>query len=505
MLALAAPAVACAQGGAWPMYGLGADRVPVIEGAVDSATLDAPAWTLETLPSLGAISVPTPTGPVSDGERVYFTADVGGAHRLIAADLATGSPLWDAVIDPPAQDSWSSPAVDLQNTTVLSVTGAELRAHDAVTGSLAWTTPLARSVVNASPLVTTDRGPADRAFIVSEDGSYVTFDGGVLHAVNVDPFDAAMNPYQPGEVVWTVPLAAAATGASVSYDAGVVYLADAGDPFFGATGSVRAIDVSGLAPVELWRTDAASGGYFGGVSVSDGALLAATYVFTGGTSAATLSKLDAATGAELWSVPCNRTSSVPVALPGGRVLLAGGIDGFGTLPSVEVFADNGSSATRTLFTIDDSPSLSVGGWTNLPAVLDSGDRLVAAVGTLPGSGSLFDAYNELRLLDLSLPAADPGFVVDSFTGCGSTPIVAGDRLCSLGRTGLFAFDLPGGALAGDADGNGVVDLDDLYAWYQDPSAERDADGDGQITPEDAALIESIIRAGELEDMTGARR
>lgn len=504
MLALAAPAVACAQEGAWTHYGRGVDRVPIVAGDADSTTLDAPAWTVETLPTLGAISVPTPSGPVSDGERVFFTADVGGAHRLVAVDLETGAPLWDAVIDPPFQDSWSSPAVDLENSTVLGASGAGLRAHDVATGALLWSTPLARSVVNASPLVTSDRGPGDRAFIVSEDGSFVTFNGGVLHAINVDPFDAATNPYQPGEIVWTLPLEAAATGASVAYANGLLYLSDAGDPFFGAPGSVRSIILS-EPPTEFWRRDAASGGYFGGVSVSQGAVFAATYVFSGGTTAATLTKLDDAGGGLLWSVPCNRSSSVPVPMPDGHVLLSGGIDGFGTLPSVEVFEDNGSSATRTLFTIDDSPSLVVGGWTNLPAVLDTGDGLVAAVGTLPGSGALFGAYNELRLLDLSLPASDPGFVIDAFTGCGSTPIVAGGRLLSLGPTGLFAFELASETIPGDADGNGVVDLDDLYAWYQDPAAERDANGDGQVTTADAAFIEAIIRAGEIEDMTGGRR
>ena len=91
------------------------------------------------------------------------------------------------------------------------------------------------------------------------------------------------------------------------------------------------------------------------------------------------------------------------------------------------------------------------------------------------------------------------------TFCGTTPIVAGDRLLSLGPAGLFAFALPQDDDPLDIDGSGEVDLDDLYAWYQDPGAQRDTDGDGQVTPADGALIEATIRAGELADMTGGWR
>ncbi|MEM9066532.1 MAG: PQQ-binding-like beta-propeller repeat protein [Planctomycetota bacterium] len=511
-----APAIACAQ--AWPFYGGNTSRVPVVEATADATTLDQPAWSLEQVPS-GPVSVLTTTGPVSDGERVFFTADAGGTHRLIAIDIVTGIRLWDAEIPTPSQDSWASPAVDEENGSVLSATGDELRAHDTQTGSLLWTTTLARTIVNASPLITTDRGPADRAFIVHEDGSFLTFDGGVLYAINVDPFDAASNPHNPGEVVWSMPLDAAATGASVAYEAGVVILSDAGDPFFGGPGSVRAIDVSDAAPVELWRTDSPDGeGYFGGVSLLNGSVLAVTYGFFGGLDSASLVSLDASTGVEQWSLPTNRSSSIPIPLSDGRVLVSGGIDGFGSVPSLALFSSNGTSAAPLWLTatdtfndlntndlIEDGEYLRIGGWTHLPAVLADGASRLGVVGTLAGAGVSFSAYNELRIVDLSLPPSDPGFVVCQTAGAGNTPIIAAGHILSLGPTGLFAFELPGGSIPGDANGDGVVDLDDLYAWYQDPNAELDANGDQVINADDARFIESIIRAGEIEDMTAGRR
>lgn len=71
--------------------------------------------------------------------------------------------------------------------------------------------------------------------------------------------------------------------------------------------------------------------------------MAASYSFTGGRTSANLVKLDALTGVMSWSVGCNRTASVPVYVEGGRVVVAGGLDGFGSIPTLQLFDDLGTS------------------------------------------------------------------------------------------------------------------------------------------------------------------
>ncbi|MEM1331705.1 MAG: hypothetical protein AAGG07_14220 [Planctomycetota bacterium] len=55
----------------------------------------------------------------------------------------------------------------------------------------------------------------------------------------------------------------------------------------------------------------------------------------------------------------------------------------------------------------------------------------------------------------------------------------------------------------DLDGNGVVDVEDMYEYYSLGTV--DVNCDGIIDSEDIGFIESIARAGELEDMTNGRR
>jgi len=54
----------------------------------------------------------------------------------------------------------------------------------------------------------------------------------------------------------------------------------------------------------------------------------------------------------------------------------------------------------------------------------------------------------------------------------------------------------------DVDGDGVVDLDDLYACVQEPF---DVNGDGAADNADAACLEAFLRRNELADMTAGRR
>jgi len=518
--AAACSLLACgdARGQAWSHYGAGADRVAV-RGMVDPIDVEAVAWQAATGPQGEPLAISNETGVVSDGAWGFALGTLDGAPTLIAFDALNGVALWTAMVPAPVDDSWSTPAVDLGNGSVLVAAGSGLWAFDAATGDPLWSATLPRPVVNASPVVTSDLGPRDRAFIVHADSLYATADGATLHCVNVDPFDAALNPYEPGDFVWSVPLLAAATGASPAYRDGVVYVTDAGDPFFSAPGRVRAFDATAASPpLPLWETANPAGlGFYGGVSVAEAAdglsVYAASYAFTGGQTSANLLRIDAATGSIRWSVPCNRTSSVPIPLPDGRVLLSAGIDGFGSVPSVQLFEDLGASAVRVWDTAIDSwddadddgvmdpgEYLVVGGWTHLPAVATTASGSVAYCGTLPTDG-LFGAYQRIAALDLSRAPSDPGFVIGERIGAGNPPAIVGARLVTLGPGGPVS--LGSAAPAYDVDGNGRVDVDDLYTWCLG-QGDRDVDLDGSITTADRNTLERHLREGDLEIMAAVR-
>jgi len=54
----------------------------------------------------------------------------------------------------------------------------------------------------------------------------------------------------------------------------------------------------------------------------------------------------------------------------------------------------------------------------------------------------------------------------------------------------------------DVDGDGRIDIDDLYYITQHPT---DINGDGIADAEDARCLERYLRRNELEDMTAGRR
>jgi hypothetical protein len=62
--------------------------------------------------------------------------------------------------------------------------------------------------------------------------------------------------------------------------------------------------------------------------------------------------------------------------------------------------------------------------------------------------------------------------------------------------------LPGHSCPVDVDGDGRIDIDDLYYITQHPT---DINGDGIADAEDAACLERFLRRNELEDMSAGRR
>jgi hypothetical protein len=101
----------------------------------------------------------------------------------------------------------------------------------------------------------------------------------------------------------------------------------------------------------------------------------------------------------------------------------------------------------------------------------------------------------------SIPVIQP-FI----TGCGSSPVIAGRNVYSIGPSGLHAFGSP--PPQGDINSDGRLDEEDLYAFgplsqAQDPRC--DVNADGQITAADREMLEVMVRAGESEMLDESRR
>ena len=254
-----------------------------------------------------------------------------------------------------------------------------------------------------------------------------------------------------------------------------------------------------------------SDGFFGGVSIRDGALYAASYTFSGGQDSANLVKLDATTGALIWSTPANRTSSTPIVLPDARVLLSTGLAGFGSLPSLQLFAPDGTRLWDTaLATADDANSngaieigefFAIGGWTHMPAVIETDTQQIAYAGAPPLTGGFFGANTELHRVDLSRHPTDPGFVVQTFVGAGSTPAIANGTLYTIGASGLHAFGAFEGFAPEDINTDCAMNSEDLYAW-EAGHGRRDVDGNGSVDEADRTALREALRANETDDVTG---
>ena len=424
-------------------------------------TLANPVWT-------NADHVPVPqSGLVVDGAHVYtLTRDATNATFAVALDRQTGEEVWATPVAPPVLDSWSSPTIDLEHETLLIASGAVVVALDTDTGEQRWATELDAIVVNASPVVTDDLGNRDRAFITT-----YSFGGGApaaLVCINIDPFDATGNPYQPGDIVWSLSLGGDSSGNTAAYQNGRIYLATASSPG-SQRGTIRCYDITAdTAPASpVWSfTNTINAGFFAGVAIAKGHIYASSYSFSGLQTSANTVKLNKNTGNLVWSVPTNRTDATPIVLPNGDVIVSGGVATgafdflpfFGSLPSIQYIDDLGSTAKllwdSALATHDDlnangywdfdEPYLSIGGWTHQPIAIVVQGTPHLLVGTLPETqpGVNIDHNTALRLIDLTKSPTDPGFIVDHAPGTGNTPAYTSGWVFTSGQAGISAFEQP---------------------------------------------------------------
>lgn len=459
----------------WSHLASGSEHTSIASSLPQS--IDPPTWRRSTTSTQLPIWYIGQAGVVADSRHVFSLAEIDTQYKLLAMHRDTGETDWTAPIPAPYFDSWSTPTIDTENATVIVASGSELAAFDTLTGDRIWTSTLANSIVNASPTLTTDLGLADRVFITDYDGFGASAS---LYCINIDPHHPTLNPFEPGDVVWSVRIGQS-SGNTPAYHDGIVYTASAGNGV-SPNGQLFAFPADSMTPpLPLWSfTNPKPKPFVGGVCIhtinSQTNIYAASYSFSGGFDSANLVKVDASTGNLRWTVDTNRTASIPVPLENGHILLAGGIVGFGSMPSLELITDLGTSASHEWNSatdtwndlnangfMDPGEFLLVGGWSTQPVATESNQILVGAI---PISGFLFEPCTDLFILDANTQPTDPLFVLDSFEGAGSTAAVAGNTIFSVGQDGLHAFDFAPACYA-DCDtstGTGILDIFDFLCF-----------------------------------------
>lgn len=401
-------------------------------------------------------------GVVADELNVYAVGlDQQFKHHLAAFDQQTGSLAWATDISFPLLDSWSTPAIDLNNDTIVVASGFTIAGLDRFTGDELWTTPLSTPIVNASPCLTQDLDGSNRLFIT--DYSFGSGALGSLICINIDP-ESSTNPYQPGEIIWTAPLPGECSGNTPAYEDGVVYVSTA-DNGFGGPGHVLAFDAtSNSTPTPLWDTpNPQPVGFFSAVTVADGFVYASSYNFNGLQRSANTIKLEANTGTLQWSAPTVRTDAAPLILPNDRIIVSGGVPTSptafftGSLPAIELIHDLGTSAVvawdsfeATHDDINDSgtwdpgePFLSIGGWGHQPIAFIASRRTMLLVGTMspPTGFNPFSHGSDLHTIDLSKHPSDPDFVRSTITNAGTSPAIIHNSVFSTSNSGLTRVEL----------------------------------------------------------------
>jgi outer membrane protein assembly factor BamB len=475
-----------------------------------------PRFTVPTTPTGEPIAFVGPAGVAATtlpSPRLFAIAKVGTQTRAIAIDAESGAVVWQYVLPTLVLDSWAMPTIDEEHGVVLYSVGSAVTALRLANGSLAWRTLLSSPMVNVTPVVTDDIGPRDRAFVTDYGGFG---DASFLHCINISPQHEVLNPHEPGELLWSAPIGSA-SGATPTYLDGMVYVCGTGLDGAGF-GEIRAFEVRGASgstpPLPTFVfTNPLPLSFFGGVTVRETPtgtfLYAATYATSGGLNSANLVKVNAATGALVWSIGCNRTDSIPIVLRDGRIVLSTGIHGYGSTPMIQLFQDHGSSASllwsSAPATWNDANSngimevgeyLVIGGWTTHPIVATArttgaSPRLV--VGALPTGVIQYGPYAVLYEINLDVQPSQPGFIVQSTTQAGSTAAMLGACVYSVGVAGLTALGPP--PPRADLSADGRVTIDDLSAWERG-AGPRDIDRDGDPGAADRLLLLQELRRNE---------
>ena len=480
---------ACAQG-TWPQYAGGADRTSTLSVCeFDSASLASPAWIAQHDSLNRTISFVAQQCPMVSRRSVFAIGSVMSEStrlwRLYSFNRRTGLVEWESPIPAAVANSWSSAAIDERQNRIVVASGQSLTCFDMQFGGQLWQRTLSQSVVNASPCVTQDRPLKNRVFITDYDGAG---SGGHLYCINLDQFVPGINPFQPGEIVWTAPLSGT-SGNTPAYRGERVYVTSTGE-YQVSAGAVQAFDVKDGE--QLWCTqNDIFEGYYGGVGIlKDGGkeyVLASSYAFWGDTWSSDSEKIDAESGLLMWSTKTNRSAAIPVPLDDNHLMVSGGIQGFGSAPTIQLIVDKHCSASTPWSSLGLSR---LGGWSTQPIFDVKNQRLY--VGELPLNSGSFGAGIRMHVVDIGELLANEVFEEVVYPGFGSTPAIAGRNLYSLGSAGLHAFGP--NPVNGDVNDDGVLDVEDMYAYFW--SGGFDVDGDGLCDAADLEMLNILVRGDE---------
>ncbi|NLX57531.1 MAG: PQQ-like beta-propeller repeat protein [Phycisphaerae bacterium] len=431
-------------GDVWTHRGRDASRNSAVEAAPPSIAVP------RFVATAGDIELVGQSAPVVADHKVFVcgrrTTIVNRTQTvvtdmLVAFSEIDGHLLWAEPVGVAQWDSFSPPTVDVARGHVLMASGMTVTALDMDTGALAWQTTLGtRPVVNSSICVC-----GSMAYVTDYTGAAT---GAKLHALNLDPNHPTL---AEGAVAWRQSIhMGGGNEVTVAPSSPMLIATDAG-------GYLRQFSPGGSAGWILEVPGAGGfwppptyGAFFGGAAVVDGCIYAATYEFYGYEDSGQLYCVDAGTGETLWAEPAERTDTIPI-VTGSLVLLSAGIDGYGSRPKVEAF-DRATGRKLWEWT-------GGGGWSVQPVLV--GDILY--VGVLPVDDE-YAPCTELVALDITRTPDDPGFVIESFPGAGSSPAFANGNLYTIGENGLCAFG-PEIILAGAP--SVVVTVEDGLDWvYQ---------------------------------------
>ena len=445
-------------GGSYPQVGGGPGHLGVASGG-GPADLSSPRFAAG--PDLWWVNQSGVV--VADGKVIGLTEydDAGDTYMgVVAVNEQNGQIVWTGTAPDLVWESWSSPAIDMDNGIVLVASADRVVGLDLADGHEVWHL-LAKSgkgFVNASPTV--EQGVA----YIAEFGN-----GSTLYAVHT----------ATGQVKWQAP-AGYISGANTAALTSTRVLIVTSD------GRFRTFDKqTGAADVNV----SISGyGFFGGVAADDAAAYAVTYAFGPRNGATTkVYKIDAASGAVIWSAKAPRTDTIPV-VAGDLVLVSGG-DGYQRMndgtdqPQVWAF-DKASGAFCW------STALA-GGWTCQPVYADGVVYVprLAGLQSPPMSGVLY-------AFDVTRTPQDAGFVVGTTDKIACGAAVANGNVYGTGLHGMFGFG-PALTILGDINGDGHVDTADLLvlaaAWGShvgDPNYRLacDLNGDGSVDVVDLLIL-----------------
>ncbi|MHC4842174.1 MAG: outer membrane protein assembly factor BamB family protein [Planctomycetota bacterium] len=416
----------------WTHYGHFATRQSIaVEGPniIDGSTLEWVADEDPQDPNYG-ILFETATGVVVYNDLVYgyskYYNEIGEYtnSQIVAYDANSGELEWATYIDQAVWESWSTTCIDTKHNWILIGSGDKVFALDTKVGTIDWTTSLEKNIVNASVCAALDI-PAARAFINDYDGFGST---GKLYCINLDPNESG-NPYDPGDIVWSVTLGAT-SGNSPAYKDGVVYIGCLAGTSTGY-GTIYAYDATAEPEsIKLWETsDPNFDGFFGGVTVTnEDFLYAANYNWADEIEDnSKLCKIDCNDGNIVWMTDTERTSCIPVVV-GDKIYISGGVDGYGSRPKVEAYQDLGNNAVKLWETDSD---MAVGGWTAQPVYANR--KLYVGANDL-------GTYTDLYILDVNFTPDDPGFIIDTYSGAGNSPTVTYDSIYTIGYDDVSGHD-----------------------------------------------------------------